>query len=81
MPRYFFDTEIRGSVFPDPEGADFESDETAVRQAIEDAQAFGGDRLAHGGPLDGEIKIVRAETGDIIARFTIEEAVRRMRRN
>jgi hypothetical protein len=78
MPRYFFDTQINDSVFQDAEGADFETDDMAVRQAIEDAQAFGGDRLAHGGALDGEIKIVRAETGDIIARFTIEEAVRKL---
>jgi hypothetical protein len=78
MPRYFFDTQIKDSVFQDAEGAEFETDDLAMRQALQDAKTLGADRLAHGGSVDSEIKIVRAETGDIIARFTIKEAVRKL---
>lgn len=80
MPRFFFDTQLDDSVFKDPEGADFATPEEALHQALEDAAAYAGDRLAHGLPLDDEIKLLRSESGEIIARFTVREALLRTTR-
>jgi hypothetical protein len=78
MPRFFFDTKLHDSVFRDPEGAEFATDEEALRQALEDAAAYAADRLAHGSHLDEEMKLLRSELGETIAQFTLREALRRM---
>ena len=81
MPKFFFDTKLDDITFQDPDGADFGSAEEAAQQAIEDAAAYAGDRIAHGRELDDEVKIVRSEAGEIIAQFTLREALERMSRN
>ena len=78
MPRFFFDTKIKETVFEDTEGADFETVEQAVQRSLEDATEFAGNRMSHGDAIDGEEKIIRSEAGEIVARFTIEDAVRKM---
>jgi hypothetical protein len=78
MQRFFFDTKVHDSVFKDPEGAEFATADEALRQALEDAAAYAGDRLAHGGELDDEVKLVRTEGGEVVAQFTLREALQRM---
>jgi hypothetical protein len=80
MPRFFFDTKLDGSVFKDPDGAEFATPEEALRQALEDAAAYAGDRLAHGAQLDDEMKLLRSESGETIAQFTLLEALQRVSR-
>ncbi|MDB5641858.1 MAG: hypothetical protein JWN07_1175 [Hyphomicrobiales bacterium] len=78
MPRFFFDTKLQGQVFLDAEGMEFATREDALKQAFEDAASYAGDRLAHGVDLDHEVKSLRSETGEIVAEFTLLEALQRM---
>jgi hypothetical protein len=75
MPRFFFDTKLDDSVYEDTDGAEFSTPEEALRQALEDAAAYAGDRLAHGAELDDEMKLLRSETGELVAQFTLREAL------
>lgn len=69
MPRYFFDTQIGDKLFRDYEGADYLDDKAAIKAAKRGAAEYVADHIAHGVVPDHEVKLVRDEGGQVIARF------------
>ena len=78
MPRFYFDTKLNGSVFEDPEGADFETLAAAKHEALAAAAAFTAERLLRGNKIQDEEKIVRSENGETVARFKMRDALKEL---
>jgi hypothetical protein len=73
MPRFYFDTDLRGEVHRDEEGQEFADASAALHDAKVGAAEYVADIIARGGTPDHEEKLVRDESGDIVARFVITD--------
>jgi hypothetical protein len=73
MPRFYFDSEIHGEMHRDQEGEDYPDAAAAIHDAKLGAAEYVADIIARGGTPDDEVKIVRAESGEIVGRFRITD--------
>lgn len=73
MPRFYFDTNIRGKVHRDEDGGDYADSSAALHDARVGAAEYVADIIARGGTPDHEEKQIRAESGEIVGRFMITE--------
>jgi hypothetical protein len=76
MPRFYFDTNIHGKVHRDPDGEVYADASAAVHEAKAGAAEYLADIIARSGTPDHEKKLVRAESGEIVARFLITDPLR-----
>ena len=75
MPLFYFDTDIHGDVHRDCDGDEFDTPEAAVERAKLDAAQYVADQIRNEMSLDSEVRIVRNAGGDVIARFTVRDAL------
>jgi hypothetical protein len=75
MPRFYFDSRIKGKVLRDEEGAEFGSVEEALACAKQGLLEYGADHLAYGEAADDEETLVRSEDGRIVGSIHVKEAL------
>ena len=66
MPRYFFHIREGGEISKDCEGQELPNAEAARREAINSAREILGEKLLHGGALNGRVIEIADETGRVI---------------
>jgi hypothetical protein len=66
MPRYYFHVREGGTLNRDEEGQELPDAEAARKEAISAAREILGDKLLHGGSLNGRAIEIADETGHVV---------------
>jgi hypothetical protein len=76
MALFFFDVRDRGGdVSHDTEGQEFDDLEAARCEAISVSRELLGERLLHGGPIDGRRIEIVSEAGDLLAVVSADDVL------
>lgn len=77
MPRYFFHVREGDTLHTDNEGQDLVDAGAARREAISAAREIIGEKLLHGGELDGRIIEIADESGLVLDRVSSNDVLYR----
>jgi hypothetical protein len=66
MPRYYFHVREGADISRDVEGQDLPDVEAARREAISTSREILGEKLLHGGSINGRIIEIADETGRVV---------------
>ncbi len=66
MPRYFFHVREQSQFSRDTEGQELANLEAAKREAVNVAREMIGERLLHGGDIDGRIVVIADEQDQML---------------
>ena len=75
MPRYFFHVREGSEISRDAEGQILPDAEAARREAIAASREILGEKLLHGGALDGRVVEIADETGRIVDTVNAEDVL------
>jgi len=67
MPRYFFNVRDETEISCDPEGQVLPDLDAARREAVNSAREMIGERVLHGGAVNGRIIEISGEDGKVLA--------------
>ena len=75
MPRYFFHVRDGSEISCDPEGQLLPDLEAARREAVNSAREMIGERVLHGGAVNGRIIEITGEEGKVLAVINTGEVL------
>jgi len=68
MPQFYFHIRDTNGLTRDPEGQELPDLDTARREAVSAAREILGEKLLHGGSLNGRTIEIADETGQVVGR-------------
>ena len=75
MPRYYFHVREGDTLHSDTEGQELADGREARREAISAGREIIGEKLLHGGELDGRIIEIADEKGEVLDRITSNDVL------
>ena len=75
MPRYFFHVREGGTLHRDSEGQELADAQQARREAVSAGREILGERLLHGGALDGRIIEITDEKGEVLGQVSSNDVL------
>ncbi|MBA2587912.1 MAG: hypothetical protein H0U98_04730 [Alphaproteobacteria bacterium] len=75
MPRYFFHIREGESLSRDTEGQELADGAAARREAVSTGRELLGEKLLHGGELDGRIIEIANEKGEVLDRVSSNDVL------
>ena len=75
MPRYFFHVREGGDISRDREGQELPDADAARREAISAGREILGEKLLHGGSLNGRAIEIADETGHVIEVVNVNDVL------
>ena len=76
MTRYYFNIQRHGVLEEDPDGAEFETLQQAIEEAVLAARELLAERVRHGDVVDGDAFKITTEDGTVVHSLPLKSVLR-----